>query len=293
MTGEQPPLLETIEEVRGSLAAVRARGGTIGLVPTMGALHAGHGALIERARRRDDCVVVSIFVNPIQFDRRQDYEAYAIDMGQDRRYCAELGVDLVFAPPAAELYPRPQRAFVEVAGVSEHLCGKFRPGHFRGVATVVMKLFHIIEPRRAYFGEKDGQQLAVIRAMTRDLNMDIEIVPVSTVREPDGLALSSRNRRLSPAEREIAPVLFRALQRGRDTVLDGESSSSEVIRAAAEVLRHCPGARVEYIEVVDADTMQPAGRITGRVMIGAAIWLGATRLIDNLVCEPPAAERTS
>jgi pantoate--beta-alanine ligase len=210
-----PELIGAIPCLRARLKGIRATGRIIGLTPTMGALHAGHGALIERARTESDVVVVSIFVNPIQFDRPDDYAAYRIDLPGDLEYCGKLGADVVFAPAPGEMYPEPPSTFVEVSGVSEHLCGAFRPGHFRGVATVVAKLFHIVEPHRAYFGEKDAQQLAVIRRMAADLNIPVEIVPVATVREPDGLAMSSRNRRLTPAERQAAPCCSARCERPR------------------------------------------------------------------------------
>ena len=189
----------SIAEARAQIAAARREGRDIGLVPTMGALHAGHGALIEQARRESGFVAVSIFVNPIQFDRPEDYQGYSINLDADLQFCADRGADLVFAPSPPEMYPVPVQTAVEAGGLSEHLCGKFRPGHFRGVATVVAKLFHIVTPDRAYFGEKDAQQLAIIERMVADLNFPIEIIPVPTVREADGLAISSRNARLRSA----------------------------------------------------------------------------------------------
>lgn len=275
-------LIRTISEVRSHVATWRADGRSVGLVPTMGALHAGHGALIEQARRECGAVVVSIFVNPIQFDRPDDYNAYAIDLGKDLNFCAALGVDLVFAPSAREMYPSPRSTFVDVEGVSEHLCGKFRPGHFRGVATVVAKLFNSVAPDKAYFGEKDAQQLAVIERMVAGLNIPIEIVPVPTVRESDGLALSSRNRRLTADERAIAPVLYQALQRAAGCVHQGCTSVDQARRAALSHLEQYPDFRVEYLEIVDLQTMTPVDAIQGPVRIAAAAWLGTTRLIDNL-----------
>jgi pantoate--beta-alanine ligase len=269
-------------EIRGQLALLRKEGQIIGLVPTMGALHAGHAALIERARADCNVVVVSIFVNPIQFDRRDDYDAYAIDVAKDVEFCAARGVDFVFAPSAHEMYREPSSTFVEVAGVSAHLCGKFRPGHFRGVATVVTKLFNIVAPHKAYFGEKDAQQLAVIERMAADLNMPVEIVPVPTVREPDGLALSSRNQRLTAEERRIAPTLYQALQIGADCIRKGCTSAAQVRTAALAHLQQHPGWRVEYLEVVDASSMTPVETISVPVRIAAAAWLGSVRLIDNV-----------
>ena len=272
----------SIAEVRSRTAAARAEHRVIALVPTMGALHAGHGALIDRARHQSGFVVVSIFVNPTQFDRHEDYQAYAINLQDDLAYCAARGVDLVFAPSVPEIYASAACTSVDVAGLTEHLCGKFRPGHFRGVATVVAKLFLIVAPDRAYFGQKDAQQLAVIRRMTEDLNFPIEIVAVPTVREPDGLALSSRNARLTVEERATAPVLYRALERASQLVADGKSCVAEVRAAALEILAQQPLARVEYLEVVDEATMTPVEMIAGPVRIAAAVWFGATRLIDNI-----------
>jgi pantoate--beta-alanine ligase len=285
----KPPCAGSILEVLQILASMRQAGYQIGLVPTMGALHAGHGALIDRARHECDYVVVSIFVNPIQFERRDDFEAYTIDLASDLEFCGARGADLVFAPSAEEMH-RPDRAtYVEVTGVSEGLCGRFRPGHFRGVATVVSKLFHIVAPGRAYFGEKDAQQLAIVQRMVLDLNFPIEIVPVATVREADGLALSSRNRRLSAEERRIAPLLYQALEAARKRLEGGCDSASEAIAEAVTRLNAAPGMRVEYLELVDALTMAPVERISGPARIAAAVWLGNTRLIDNVAVSAPAA----
>jgi pantoate--beta-alanine ligase len=276
----------SIAQLRDEVSGARREGHIISLVPTMGALHAGHGALIDRARRDSGFVVASIFVNPIQFDRREDYDAYAINLHTDLDFCAARGVDAVFAPSPAEMYPAPIETTVDVAALSEHLCGKFRPGHFRGVATVVAKLFHIVVPDRAYFGEKDAQQLAIIRRMVTDLNFPIEIVAIPTVREPDGLALSSRNARLTPEERAAAPVLYQALQRAHQRLGAGCCCANELRKAALEILGRVPQARVEYLEVVDEQTMQPLEEITGPVRIAAAVWFGETRLIDNVGWQP-------
>jgi pantoate--beta-alanine ligase len=271
-----------IAEIRGYVSAARRDGHIVSLVPTMGALHAGHGALVDRARRDSGFLVVSIFVNPIQFDRREDYDAYRINLQTDLDFCEARGVDAVFAPSAEEMYPAPRATAIEVPALAEHLCGKFRPGHFRGVATVVAKLFHIVAPDRAYFGEKDAQQLAIIQRMVSDLNFPIEIVAVPTVREPDGLALSSRNARLTPEERAAAPVLYQALQRAHQRLLGGCRCANELRRTALEILARVPQARVEYLEVVDARSMQTVEHIAGPVRIAAAVWFGRTRLIDNI-----------
>lgn len=275
----------SIAEVRQHIAAARRANQPILLVPTMGALHLGHGALMERARRDSGFVVVSIFVNPTQFDRREDYDAYRINLNADLAFCAARGVDLVFAPSAGEMYPGSGSTTIEVAGVSEHLCGQFRPGHFRGVATVVAKLFHIVAPDRAYFGEKDAQQLAVIQRMVADLNFPIEIVPVATVREPDGLAISSRNARLTPEQRAAAPVVHRALEQSRRCIVEGHRYAAEVREAALRILAAEPQARVEYLEIVDSRTMVPVEQIVDPVRIAAAVWFGGTRLIDNVLAD--------
>jgi pantoate--beta-alanine ligase len=278
-------LLRTIPEVRHNLAEVRKRGCTVGFVPTMGALHAAHGALIRRAREESDVVVVSIFVNPIQFDRGEDYDRYPRTLPADVEFCTALGVDVVFAPDASEMYAEPQLTFVEVSSLSERLCGEFRPGHFRGVATVISKLFNVVQPDRAYFGEKDAQQLAIVRKMVVDLNFPVTIMPVATVREPDRLAMSSRNQRLDAEQRRIAPTLYQALQTAAQRIASGATSPEEVRGAALAVLRSQPAIGVEYLEIVDPERMQPVERIVGPVCVAGAVWIGSTRLIDNLLVE--------
>ncbi|MGA2136833.1 MAG: pantoate--beta-alanine ligase [Bryobacteraceae bacterium] len=254
----------------------------VGLVPTMGGLHAGHGRLIEEARRASATVVVSIFVNPTQFNRSDDFAGYPRDLPADLAFCEARGVDAVFAPSVAEMYPRPLATFVEPGRVAEHMEGRFRPGHFRGVATVVLQLFQIVQPERAWFGEKDAQQLAVIRRMVADLDIPLEVVGVPTVREPDGLALSTRNRRLSAEERSLAPRIYRALRAGVECIAAGETDAAVVKRAALAVLGDHARLRIEYLEIADEAEMQPTSRISGPVRIAAAVWVGGTRLIDNL-----------
>jgi pantoate--beta-alanine ligase len=270
--------VHTVKEVREALQSPEQ----INLVPTMGALHAGHEALIQAAKKESGVVVVSIFVNPLQFGPSEDYSRYPRALPQDLAMCERNAVDLVFVPSVEEMYPQPQLTFTEVTRVSEHLCGRFRPGHFRGVATVVLKLFNIVQPHRAYFGEKDMQQLAVIRRMVSDLNLPIAIVGVPTVREPDGLALSSRNKYLNPGERKAAPLLYRSLQEAAQRIRSGERDASEIRQAALAVLNESPLIRVEYFEIVDPDELQPAAIVDSPVRIAAAIWLGTTRLIDNV-----------
>lgn len=282
-------LVHTIAETRARVAEARRQGRTIEFVPTMGALHEGHGSLMDLARRPHGFLVVSIFVNPIQFDRADDYERYPRTLDADVEFCRARGVDLVFAPSIEEMYPQPQRAFVEVQGLTEHLCGRFRPGHFRGVTTVVAKLFGIVQPDRAYFGEKDAQQLAVVRRMVQDLNMPVEIVACPTVREADGLAMSSRNRRLSPEERRAAPAIYRALRVAAAQVAAGQRDPAQVRRAALAVLENEPLLRTEYFEIVDPEEIQPVARIEREVLIACAVWAGTTRLIDSVRARPPAS----
>lgn len=275
-------VVETIAAMRGRVAAVRAAGCEIGLVPTMGALHAGHIRLIERARAECGCVVATLFVNPTQFNRSEDFENYPRTLDHDLAVCNQHGVDFLFMPSTQEMYPEPQRSFVEVEKVSEHLCGRFRPGHFRGVATVVLKLFNIVPADRAYFGEKDAQQLALIRRMVRDLNVPIEVVGVETVREADGLALSSRNQRLNADERQAALVLSRALHVAREMIRQGATDTRAIGSRVQSEFESEPLVQLEYFEVVDPEEMQPIDAITGPVRIATAAWIGQVRLIDNV-----------
>ena len=279
-------VVHTIEELRRTLVPISSEHHSIGLVPTMGALHAGHGKLIETARRESGCLVVSIFVNPIQFDRSDDYSRYPRALPNDLEFCAARGVDIVFAPLVEEMYPSAQRAFVEVNGISDHLCGQFRPGHFRGVATVVLKLLNIVQPDRAYFGEKDAQQVAVIRQLVKDLNVSVSIVEVPTVREADGLALSSRNENLTAEERRVAPTLHRALQAAALSISSGATNADEIKKEALRVFDPYPEVRVEYLEIVNAGDMLPVERVIAPVRVAGAVWIGKTRLIDNILCMP-------
>jgi pantoate--beta-alanine ligase len=278
----KPQIFTGIQSLKEALAPYRLIGKTIGFVPTMGALHAGHARLLEVARESSDVVVTSIFVNPIQFDRKEDYERYGRCLEDDLRTCEDAGVDLVFAPDISEMYPDGASTFVEVHGLSDHFCGSSRPGHFRGVTTVVSKLFHIVGPDLAYFGEKDAQQLAIIQRMVRDLDFPIRIVPVSTVREPDGLALSSRNIRLSVDERKLAPKLYGALSAVAAALSGGERSAKAALSVGRRIL-DIPGISTDYFDLADPDTMQPVATIRDPVRVMGAIWIGGTRLIDNLL----------
>ena len=280
--------LEIVEAIAGLRARVAARrsAGLVGLVPTMGALHEGHASLIRQARAECSSVVVSIFVNPIQFDRPEDLERYPRSLDVDAALCASLGVDLVFAPTVAEMYPVSLECRVEVGRLADHLCGRFRPGHFSGVATVVLKLFEIVQQDRAYFGEKDAQQLAVVRRLVSDFNVATTIVGVRTVRESDGLALSSRNQRLDPDERQLASALYHALQRVKSAIAAGVSNVSELKQLAATQIPPDPRLRLEYFEIVDSVDFQPVDAVTGPVVAAGALWVGTTRLIDNMRCVP-------
>jgi pantoate--beta-alanine ligase len=277
------PVVTTIAEVRSDVAAVRDRGATIGLVPTMGALHEGHAALIRAARAASGFVVVSVFVNPTQFGPKEDFAKYPRTLEADRKVCDDAGADLIFAPSAAEMYPDRSVTVVEVRELDEVLCGASRPGHFRGVGTVVLKLFNIVRPDVAHFGAKDYQQTRVIRQMVRDLNVPVEVRVEPTVREPDGLALSSRNRYLSPAERAAAPRIYQALQAARARALGGETDAARLESALRAELGTIPGARVDYASIVDAESLRPLARLDRPAVAAVAVVLGTTRLIDNVV----------
>jgi pantoate--beta-alanine ligase len=279
-------VVTTIARVREWSTDSRRSGQAVAFVPTMGALHDGHARLIELARKDSPRVVVSIFVNPLQFDRKDDLERYPRTLEADLRICSDLGVDVVFAPSVDEMYPHEPLCTVSVTRITDGLCGRFRPGHFDGVATVVTKLFEIVQPDLAYFGEKDAQQLAVIRRMVADLNMPVRIVPVPTVREPDGLARSSRNVRLSPEERAKATTLYQALREAERLIREGERSGRVVEQGAAAVIPPDAALRLEYLEVVDPLELQRVVTITGPVLVAGAMWVGNTRLIDNITCDP-------
>jgi pantoate--beta-alanine ligase len=279
-------LIESIAGLRGQLDAVRADGRSVGLVPTMGAFHEGHRSLMRAARGRDDAVVVSLFVNPLQFGPAEDLDRYPRDLAGDLAVAAAEGVDVVFAPPVREMYPgwpAPPLTTVSVAGLTDGLCGSARPGHFDGVATVVAKLFAIVGPSTAYFGKKDAQQLAVVRRMAADLCLPVEVVGCPLVREPDGLAMSSRNRNLTPAEREAATVIHRGLRAGAELVVDGgERDAGRLRRVVANVLTTEELVRLEYAEVVAADTLAPVEVLDGEVLVAVAARVGDVRLIDNM-----------
>ena len=286
--------MEIIREPRAMQAwaeAERRADRRIALVPTMGALHEGHLELIRVARTRADRVVVSIFVNPIQFNRRDDFEHYPRTLDEDAAMCAAAGVDVVYAPAAGTMYPEGFASGVEVAGISEPLCGRTRPGHFRGVTTVVTKLFNAVRPHCAAFGEKDWQQLAVIRRMAADLDTGIEIVGVPTVREADGLALSSRNRLLGAEAREAARCVPRALDAAAEAVAAGDTAARSIADRAAAVIADEPQARLEYAEVRDPDSLAELEEVRGPALLAVAVWVGGVRLIDNRILNPGGANR--
>ncbi|MCR4397952.1 MAG: pantoate--beta-alanine ligase [Firmicutes bacterium] len=283
----------TIAEVREYVGAAKRRGESVGFVPTMGYLHDGHLALIRRARAENDVVVVSIFVNPLQFGPNEDYERYPRDLERDIALAETGGADLVFAPSVSEMYPRPMLTYVNVEKLSEGMCGASRPGHFRGVATVVCKLFNIVTPDRAYFGQKDAQQAAVIKRMVGDLNINVQTVTVGTVREPDGLAMSSRNVYLDAGQRSAALVLSKSLSLARRMIEAGERDAGKVRDAMTRMIQSEPLARLDYIALVDAEDLVPLDRLSGPVLIALAVFIGNTRLIDNILVEvggcPPTA----
>jgi len=273
----------TIEQVRQSVAAARTAGKRIGFVPTMGALHAGHVSLIEAAIGRCGYVVVSIFVNPTQFGPGEDFDKYPRDLEADMSICKQAGVDLIFAPSASEMYKKENVTWVSVDKLTENLCGRFRPGHFRGVTTVCAKLFNIVQPDIAFFGQKDAQQALVIKRMVADLNMPLQIVVCPTVREPDGLAVSSRNKYLSAEERKDAVLLSAALAECEKLVAAGQRSCEALIEAMRKIISESSKAQIEYISIVDTETLADIDVIEGRALVALAVKIGSTRLIDNVI----------
>lgn len=273
----------TVAAVRAQVKEWRKEGLSVGLVPTMGYLHEGHASLIQAARAGNDKVVVSIFVNPMQFGPTEDLASYPRDLAKDSALCENFGVDLIFHPEPEEMYHPGFSSFVDMTVLTEELCGLSRPVHFRGVCTVVSKLFHIVQPDRAYFGQKDAQQLAVIRHMVDDLNMDIEIVGCPIVREEDGLAKSSRNTYLSAEERKAALVLSRSIFLGQRMVEDGETDAAKIVEAMKELIQEEPLARIDYVKAVDGLTMQMIDKVQKPMLVAIAVYIGKTRLIDNFI----------
>jgi pantoate--beta-alanine ligase len=276
-------ICRTIEEMRAACRAARQEQRQLGFVPTMGALHAGHISLVRAAREQCDAVAVSIFVNPTQFGPKEDFSKYPRTFEHDCELLEAEGVAILFAPSDQEMYPPGATTFVTVEGLSDKLCGRSRPGHFRGVTTVVAKLFNIVAPDLAFFGQKDAAQVAIIRRMVRDLDLDVEIVVCPIVREPDGLALSSRNAYLDPRQRQQATVLYRSLMRVQALADGGESKTDRLIAAALEVFKQQPEVRLDYFEIVDCDTLDRVADTAQGALVAVAAFVGATRLIDNIV----------
>ena len=276
-------IVATVEEVRAQVRAWRQEGLSVGLVPTMGYLHEGHKSLIDKAVEQNDRVVVSVFVNPIQFGPGEDLATYPRDLDRDAALCENAGANLIFHPEPENMYFDDFCTYIDMDGLTKGLCGKTRPTHFRGVCTVVGKLFNIVQPDRAYFGQKDAQQLAVIRRMVRDLNFNLEIVGCPIIREEDGLAKSSRNTYLSPEERKAAVILHKGLTRGEELVNQGEKNANVVKAAIREVIESEPLAKIDYIEIVDFDNMQEIETLERPFLAAVAVYIGKTRLIDNFI----------
>ena len=272
-------IITTIENIRSIVNHWKDKGYSIGFVPTMGYLHDGHAALIDQARKDNNKVIVSIFVNPTQFGENEDLNSYPRDINRDKSLCEAHKADIIFSPTSDEMY-HDRKAFVNIVELSDTLCGISRPIHFKGVCTVITKLFNIIQPTNAYFGEKDAQQLAIIRKMVYDLNFPVNIIGVPIVRESDGLAKSSRNTYLSKEERKAATILYKAIQMGKQTIKHGASADS-IINTMTEIINTEPLAKIDYVSVVDANTMQPVHEITSPVLVAIAVYIGSTRLIDN------------
>lgn len=276
-------IVSTVEEVRAEVKKWREDGMSVGLVPTMGYLHEGHKSLIDKAVEQNDKVVVSVFVNPIQFGPTEDLATYPRDLERDAALCENAGASLIFHPEKENMYFDDFCTYIDMENLTKGLCGKTRPTHFRGVCTVVGKLFHIVEPDRAYFGQKDAQQLAVIRRMVRDLNFNLDIIGCPIIREEDGLAKSSRNTYLSPEERKAAAILHKGLVKGEELVQNGEKKASVVVNAIREIIESEPLAKIDYVEMVDFDNIQPVETIEGTVLTAVAVYIGKTRLIDNFI----------
>ena len=275
----------TPKEVKEIIRDWKKQGYSIGLVPTMGYLHEGHGSLIERAVKENDKVMVSVFVNPIQFGPNEDLETYPRDFDADLQMIEKLGADMVFHPEPSDMYAPDFSTTISVAGVSENLCGARRPGHFNGVCTVVTKLFNLSEADRAYFGQKDAQQLAVVRRMVRDLNANIEIIGCPIIREDDGLAKSSRNTYLNPDERKAATVLSKALRTGKQMIESGEKNAEVVKSKITEIISKEPLAKIDYVEITDWNSIEPVDIIDRSTLCAIAVYIGNTRLIDNFIYE--------
>lgn len=275
-----------IYEMRAVSCAARRQGKSLGLVPSMGALHEGHLSLVRAARTQSDLVVASIFVNPLQFGRNEDLAKYPRNFERDRQLLRQEGADFIFAPSTEEMYPAGAVTYVAVEGLSDKLCGRSRPGHFRGVTTVVSKLFNIVEPERAFFGQKDAAQSTIIRRMVCDLNIPVQVVVCPIVREPDGLAMSSRNAYLDAPQRQSAMVLYRALMAVQERFDQGERRVHRLIEAGVQTFAVVPSVRLDYLEIVDPETLDPVDNLSRPALVAVAAFVGKTRLIDNIVLGP-------
>ncbi|HDQ45780.1 MAG TPA: pantoate--beta-alanine ligase [bacterium] len=278
-------IITTVREMQAEARRIRSAGRIIGFVPTMGFLHAGHLSLIRTAREKADIIVLSIYVNPTQFGPDEDLSRYPRDFDRDEEMARRAGVDILFYPSDSEIYPPGHRTFVEVEDITRRLCGASRPAHFRGVTTIVAKLFHAVQPHVAVFGQKDAQQAIVIRRMAKDLNFDVEIAVAPIVREPDGLAMSSRNTYLSPDERRDALALYESLRLAEERIRSGERNAGVIIESVAAHIRSKTHNRIDYVACVDAETLDPLETVSGRVLIALAVSTGRTRLIDNIILD--------
>lgn len=279
-------IVRSIRQMSRISRGLRLRCKSIGFIPTMGALHLGHISLIRQARRDNDIVVVSIFVNPAQFSPKEDFKKYPRDLKRDAGLCKKEGVDIIFNPEVNAMYPDGYKTYVNVNDLSNLLCGYFRPGHFNGVATVVTKLFNIVTPDAAYFGQKDAQQAIIIKRMTEDLNIPVKIKVMPTVREKDGLALSSRNTYLNEKERQDALVLYGALNKAKDSIRQGNRATATIIRNMNAVINKKSNTKIDYVSIVNLEDLKPVGKIRDKVLVALAVWVGKTRLIDNIVVNP-------
>ena len=281
--------IAAVAALRERIGAASRSGLRVGCVPTMGALHAGHTALLDAARQRCDLLVATLFVNPLQFDRQDDLASYPRNIEGDLRICSRHGADILFAPRREEMYPRAPAITLKIEGLADSLCGAYRPGHFQGVATVVLKLLNIVQPDTAWFGEKDYQQLVIVRRIVEDTNLPLRIESVETVREPDGLAVSSRNVHLTPEERAAAPLLARSLRNAQQAIQRGEADAQALCVDARGTFTREPSLRLEYFEIVDPETLESVYRVNRTVRVMGAAYAGTTRLIDNLPACPPEA----
>jgi pantoate--beta-alanine ligase len=276
-------VIKSPEEIQRYCKSARASGKTVGFVPTMGFFHEGHLSLMRRCVSENDLCVVSIFVNPTQFGPSEDYENYPRDFHRDALMAEKMGVDVIFHPDPGDIYPPGYATYVNVERLTEKMCGSSRPGHFRGVTTIVTKLFNLVLPDKVYFGQKDAQQSIVIKRMVKDLNFDIDVVVIPTIRESDGLAMSSRNRYLNPEERQAALVLIKSLNLAKKLIKSGQRNSAEIINSMRDMIGSEPLARVDYISIVDANTLADLDEIEGETLIALAVYVGKTRLIDNIL----------